>query len=35
VGIPPTWAAPDVPWMRRTFLDRKHSLETGKAKVIE
>jgi hypothetical protein len=35
VGIPPNWAAPDVPWMRRTFLDRKHSLETDKAKVIE
>ena len=28
VGLPPNWAAPDVPWMRRTFLDRKRSLET-------
>jgi hypothetical protein len=35
VGIPPNWAAPDVPWMRRTFLDRKRSLETGKTGALE
>lgn len=29
VGQPPNWAAPDVPWMRRTFLDRKRALETA------
>ena len=27
VGLAPNWTAPDVPWMRRTFLDRKRSLE--------
>ncbi len=27
VGLQPNWSAPDVPWMRRTFLDRKRSLE--------
>ena len=35
VGLPPNWAAPDVPWMRRTFLDRKRSLEGGRASAIE
>ena len=29
VGLQPNWSAPDVPWMRRTFLDRKQSLETA------
>ena len=29
VGLQPNWPAPDVPWMRRTFLDRKQSLETA------
>ena len=35
VGLSPNWTAPDVPWMRRTFLDRKRSLETppGKAAI--
>lgn len=27
VGLQPNWSAPDVPWMRRTFLDRKQTLE--------
>lgn len=27
VGLQPNWTAPDVPWMRKTFLDRKLSLE--------
>jgi hypothetical protein len=27
VGLQPNWEAPDVPWMRRTFLEAKHSLE--------
>jgi hypothetical protein len=35
VGIPPNWDAPDVPWMRRTFLDRKKSLESAKVQAIE
>ena len=35
VGLSPNWEAPDVPWMRRTFLDRKHSLETDKTRAIE
>ena len=30
VGLPPNWAAPDVPWMRRTFLDRRKALRTDK-----
>lgn len=30
VGLEPNWVAPDVPWMRRTFLDRKRSLESAK-----
>jgi hypothetical protein len=34
VGLQPNWAAPDVPWMRRTFLDRKQSLEQEKAKPV-
>ena len=29
LGLQPNWTAPDVPWMRRTFLDRKQSLETA------
>jgi hypothetical protein len=33
VGLKPNWDAPDVPWMRRTFMDRKQSLE-GSAKVV-
>jgi hypothetical protein len=32
VGLQPNWSAPDVPWMRRTFLDRKQSIETDKDK---
>lgn len=32
VGLPPNWAAPDVPWMRRTFLDRRAALQAEKAK---
>jgi hypothetical protein len=35
VGIPPNWDAPDVPWMRRTFLNRKKSLETAKVQAIK
>jgi hypothetical protein len=35
VGIPPNWDAPDVPWMRRTFLDRKRSLESPGKKAVE
>ena len=35
VGLSPNWEAPDVPWMRRTFLDRKRSLETDKTRAIE
>jgi hypothetical protein len=27
VGLQPNWTAPDVPWMRRTFMNRKESLE--------
>ena len=35
VGIPPNWQAPDVPWMRRTFLDGKRRLEAQPRKSIE
>jgi hypothetical protein len=35
VGLKPNWTAPDVPWMRRTFMDRKTSLETAGKKAIE
>jgi hypothetical protein len=28
-GLQPNWQAPDVPWMRRTFMERKSSLESG------
>jgi hypothetical protein len=35
VGLEPNWSAPDVPWMRRTFLDRKRSLESGAGPVLE
>lgn len=28
-GLEPNWTAPDVPWMRRTFLDRKQKLAGG------
>lgn len=28
-GLRPNWQAPDVPWMRRTFMERKSSLESG------
>lgn len=35
VGLAPNWTAPDVPWMRRTFLDRKRTLETTPRKIIE
>lgn len=30
VGLKPNWAAPDVPWMRRTFMDRKQSITDKK-----
>jgi hypothetical protein len=29
VGLSPNWNAPDVPWMRKTFLDGKRRLETS------
>jgi hypothetical protein len=32
VGLEPNWAAPDVPWMRRIFMDRKQSIEMRKPK---
>lgn len=35
VGQPPNWTAPDVPWMRRTFLDSKRRLESEARKTIE
>ncbi|WP_374331412.1 hypothetical protein [Aestuariivirga sp.] len=35
VGQPPNWTAPDVPWMRRTFLDSKRRLENEPRKAIE
>ncbi len=31
VGLSPNWAAPDVPWMRQTFLDRRKALQVEKA----
>ena len=34
VGLKPNWDAPDVPWMRRTFMARKQSLEAGKPQVL-
>mgnify|MGYP006274308829 CR=1 FL=1 len=34
VGLSPNWAAPDVPWMRRTFLDRKRLLESPGATTL-
>ena len=34
VGLEPNWNAPDVPWMRRTFMARKQSLEAGKPQVL-
>ena len=33
-GLEPNWNAPDVPWMRRTFMARKQSLEAGKPQVL-
>ena len=35
VGLPPNWQAPDVPWMRRTFLDGKRRLEAQPRRTIE
>ena len=35
VGLSPNWQAPDVPWMRRTFMDSKRRLETEPRKAIE
>ena len=35
VGLTPNWTAPDVPWMRRTFLDRKRALEQARPAGIE
>jgi hypothetical protein len=34
VGLPPNWQAPDVPWMRRTFMDAKRRLEAEPRKTI-
>jgi hypothetical protein len=34
VGLKPNWDAPDVPWMRRTFLDRKQSLEASDTGIL-
>jgi hypothetical protein len=28
-GLEPNWQAPDVPWMRRTFMDRKDTIAAG------
>ena len=30
VGLKPNWSAPDVPWMRRTFTDRRQSIDEKK-----
>ena len=30
-GLEPNWEAPDVPWMRRTFMERKQSLDAAAA----
>jgi hypothetical protein len=35
VGLKPNWQAPDVPWMRRTFMDGKRRLEAEPRKTIE
>jgi hypothetical protein len=35
VGLSPNWQAPDVPWMRRTFMDAKRKLEATPRKTIE
>jgi len=35
VGILPNWQAPDVPWMRRTFMDGKRRLAAEPRKTIE
>lgn len=34
VGLKPNWSAPDVPWMRRTFMDRKQSIEEKKTAAL-
>ena len=34
-GLQPNWEAPDVPWMRRTFMERKSSLESGSTRAID
>jgi hypothetical protein len=34
VGLKPNWTAPDVPWMRRTFVDLKQSIEEKKSKAL-
>lgn len=34
-GLEPNWNAPDVPWMRRTFMERKQSLEVAKPSALE
>ena len=35
VGLSPNWQAPDVPWMRRTFMDAKRKLEAAPRRTIE
>lgn len=35
VGLSPNWTAPDVPWMRRTFMDSKRRLESEHRGAIE
>ncbi|MCA3560455.1 MAG: hypothetical protein IOC82_05430 [Aestuariivirga sp.] len=35
VGLPPNWQAPDVPWMRRTFLDARRRLGSSPRGTIE
>ncbi len=34
VGLKPNWSAPDVPWMRRTFMDRKQSIAEEKTATL-
>lgn len=34
-GQPPNWEAPDVPWMRRTFMESKSRIETSDTPAVE
>jgi hypothetical protein len=34
VGLSPNWTAPDVPWMRQTFLDSKRRLEASRRHLL-